>query len=172
MAADNAQVLVSWSASRQRNRNSSEAQGQVAGSSASQIGGQQFSRELIQTGGESEKDVYFLFVPVVLALPPGLIDSPGDGVKVITVGAADNNGHIAGIFRIRATRDDRIKPDVVAPGVDIISTVPTGGEKGRSPLTFITPRVGPSLSAHGRGRLSALLLQATETSPRQASRRP
>ncbi|OYV14609.1 MAG: peptidase families S8 and S53 protein, partial [Methanosaeta sp. ASM2] len=45
---------------------------------------------VLQQGGSEQQDVLLLLVPVVVALPPGLIDSPGDGVKVVTVGAADS----------------------------------------------------------------------------------
>jgi len=172
MAADNAAsagVVVCVAAG---NRNSSEAQGQVAGSSARQIGAGNSPENLSQSGGESEEGVYFLFVPVVLALPPGLIDSPGDGVKVITVGAADKNGHIAGFSGSGPTRDDRIKPDVVAPGVDIISTVPTEVRRPEPIEVYYSRESGTSLSAPVAAGLSALLLQAEETSPPQASRRP
>ena len=160
MASDNAAsagVVVCVAAG---NRNSSEAQGQVAGSSASQIGAGNSPVNLSQSGGESEEGVYFLFVPVVLALPPGLIDSPGDGVKVITVGAADKNGHIAGFSGSGPTRDDRIKPDVVAPGVDIISTVPTGVRRPEPIDVYYSRESGTSLSAPVAAGLSALLLQA------------
>jgi subtilisin family serine protease len=160
MASDNAAsagVVVCVAAG---NRNSSEAQGQVAGSSARQIGAGNSPVNLSQSGGESEKGVYFLFVPVVLALPPGLIDSPGDGVKVITVGAADKNGHIAGFSGSGPTRDDRIKPDVVAPGVNIISTVPTEVRRPEPIEVYYSRESGTSLSAPVAAGLSALLLQA------------
>ena len=103
---------------------------------------------------------YYLFVPVVLALPPGLIDSPGDGVKVITVGAADKNGHIASFSGSGPTRDDRIKPDVVAPGVDIISIVPVGVKRPDPVDIYYSRESGTSISAPMAAGLSALLLQA------------
>ncbi|MDD1762076.1 MAG: S8 family serine peptidase, partial [Methanothrix sp.] len=114
MAADNAASAGAVVCVAAGNRNSSEASGQVASTSA------QVSQQ------ENDNDnVMLLVVPIVLALPPGLIDSPGDGVNVITVGAADSNGRMASFSGSGPTRDDRIKPDVVAPGVDIISTVPS-----------------------------------------------
>ena len=106
------------------------------------------------------KDVLLLFVPVVLALPPGLIDSPGDGVKVITVGAADKNGNIASFSGSGPTRDDRIKPDVVAPGVDIISHVPAGLKRPNPVDIYYSRESGTSLSTPIAAGLSALLLQA------------
>ncbi|MEI8003810.1 MAG: S8 family serine peptidase, partial [Methanothrix sp.] len=115
--------------------------------------------DLSQSGGDN-KDVYYLLVPIVLALPPGLIDSPGDGVKVITVGATDSSGHIASFSGSGPTRDDRIKPDVVAPGVDIISIVPTGVKRPNSVDIYYSRESGTSLSAPMAAGLCALLLQA------------
>ena len=159
MAADNAAgagVVVCVAAG---NRNSSETGGQVAGTSSSQVGRGKTSVGLSQTDG-AKKDVYYLLVPIVLALPPGLIDSPGDGVKVITVGATDAKGHIASFSGSGPTRDDRIKPDVVAPGVDIISIVPVGVKRPKSVDIYYSQESGTSLSAPVAAGLSALLLQA------------
>ncbi len=161
MAADNAAsagVVVCVAAG---NRNSSEKEGQVAGLSSSQVGRSESKSpvQLSQTDG-AKKDVYYLLVPIVLALPPGLIDSPGDGVKVITVGAADSSGHIAGFSGSGPTRDDRIKPDVVAPGVDIISIVPLGVKRPKSVDIYYSSESGTSLSAPVAAGLAALLLQA------------
>ncbi len=104
--------------------------------------------------------MYFFLVPIVLALPPGLIDSPGDGVKVITMGATDANGRMASFSGSGPTRDDRIKPDVVAPGVDIISTVPAGLDKPNYVDVYYARESGTSLSTPIAAGLSALLLQA------------
>ena len=81
-------------------------------------------------------------VPIVLALPPGLIDSPGDGVKVITLGAADQYGHMASFSGSGPTRDDRIKPDVVAPGVDIIFHSACRSEEAGLCRCLLCTRVG------------------------------
>ncbi len=89
-----------------------------------------------------------------------MIDSPGDGVKVITVGATDANGHMASFSGSGPTRDDRIKPDVVAPGVDVISIVPVGVKRPKSVDIYYSQESGTSLSAPVAAGLSALLLQA------------
>ncbi|MEI6103573.1 MAG: S8 family peptidase [Methanothrix sp.] len=160
MAADNAAgagVVVCVAAG---NRNSSETGGQVAGTTSRQVG-RGTPADLSQTDG-AKKDVYYLLVPIVLALPPGLIDSPGDGVKVITVGATDAKGHIAGFSGSGPTRDDRIKPDVVAPGVDIISIVPVGVKRPKSVDIYYSQESGTSLSAPVASGMAALLLQANK----------
>jgi serine protease AprX len=157
MAADNAAdqgVVVCVAAG---NRNSTENENQLSGASSSQLRGSPV--ELSQTEESSGKDVYFLFVPIVLALPPGLIDSPGDGVNVITLGSTDAAGHMASFSGSGPTRDDRIKPDVVAPGMDIISTVPAGLEGPEYVDTYYARESGTSLSTPIAAGLAALLLQ-------------
>jgi hypothetical protein len=52
---------------------------------------------------------------------------PASAKKVITVGAIDDNKNIAGFSSRGPTKDDRIKPEVSAVGVDVISSVPKGG---------------------------------------------
>lgn len=49
------------------------------------------------------------------------ITSPGTSPLVLTVGASDNRGHVASFSSRGPTSDGILKPDVVAPGVDIIS---------------------------------------------------
>jgi serine protease AprX len=157
MAADNAAdqgVVVCVAAG---NRNSTENENQLSGASSSQLRGSPV--ELSQTEESSGKDVYFLFVPIVFALPPGLIDSPGDGVNVITLGSTDAAGHMASFSGSGPTRDDRIKPDVVAPGMDIISTVPAGLEGPKYVDTYYARESGTSLSTPIAAGLAALLLQ-------------
>jgi len=160
MAADNAAdagVVVCVAAG---NRNSSESSAQLTGSSASQVAGSQ-SQELSSDGGD-DRDLFLLLVPVVVALPPGLIDSPGDGVKVITVGAADRAGRIAGFSGSGPTRDDRVKPDVVAPGVDIISTAPSALNRPVYVDDYYARESGTSLSTPVAAGLAALLLGARQ----------
>ncbi len=160
MAADNAAdagVVVCVAAG---NRNSSQTSGQVASPSARQADSGNSPIDLSQLQrSENNKDVLLLVVPIVLALPPGLIDSPGDGVKVITLGASDYQGHMAGFSGSGPTRDDRIKPDVVAPGVDIVSTIPPGLEKPDYIDVYYAKESGTSLSTPVAAGLAALLLQ-------------
>ncbi len=160
MAADNAVnngVVVCVAAG---NRNSTETGGQSTGTTSSQLGKGTTPIDLSQLDGGNKEDVYFFLVPIVLALPPGLIDSPGDGVKVITLGATDAKGRMASFSGSGPTRDDRIKPDVVAPGVDIIFTVPAGLDKLNYVDVYYARESGTSLSTPVAAGLSALLLQA------------
>jgi len=111
-------------------------------------------------GDQEDKDVLLLLVPILLALPPGLIDSPGDGLKVVTVGASDSDGRVAAFSGSGPTRDERTKPDIVGPGVGVISTVPPGLEKPDYVDVYYARESGTSLSTPVAAGLAALLLQA------------
>jgi subtilisin family serine protease len=113
-----------------------------------------------QINRNSNKNVLMLVVPIVLALPPGLIDSPGDGIKVITVGASDYEGHVADFSGSGPTRDGRTKPDVLGPGMDIVSAIPPGLEKPEYLNIYYAKESGTSLSTPVAAGVAALLLQA------------
>jgi subtilisin family serine protease len=98
--------------------------------------------------------------------PYGTIVTPATAEAIITVGAYNHKDN--SLYRASSrgpTRDDRIKPDLVAPGVNITTTVPGGGYGS---LT------GTSASgAHAAGAV-ALLLQwgiVEENDPRLYSQK-
>jgi len=159
MAADKAADAGTVVCVAAGNRNRTTAEGQAGGASASQAGGSNAAVDLSQLRDGKDKDVLLLLVPIVLALPPGLIDSPGDGVEVITLGASDSSGHVASFSGSGPTRDDRIKPDVVAPGVDVVSTAPPGLERPAYLDVYYARESGTSLSTPVAAGLAALLLQ-------------
>jgi subtilisin family serine protease len=105
-----------------------------------------------------DREVLLLLLLVPLA--PGLIDSPGDGVKVITLGASDLFDRIASFSGSGPTRDGRTKPSVVAPGVNVASTVPPGLENLDYLDIYYAKQSGTSLSTPVAAGLAALLLQA------------
>ena len=78
------------------------------------------------------------------------IACPGDELNALTVGATDNNDIIAD-FSSRGPVNGYIKPDVVAPGVNIYSTSISGGYLIMGGTSMATPHVSGA---------AALILQA------------
>jgi subtilisin family serine protease len=150
MAADNAMDAGAVVCVAAGNRNNINLEGSGEGSSAAW-------EPQVKT---SQADSKILLVPILLALPPGLIDSPGDGVKVITLGASDASGLVANFSGSGPTRDSRTKPEVVAPGVDVVSAVPPGLERPTYIDLYYARESGTSLSTPVAAGLAALLLQA------------
>ena len=72
----------------------------------------------------------------------GTITSPGCSKKAITVGASDDADNIASFSSRGPTADGRTKPDVVAPGVGIISLNNSAtGIRSMSGTSMATPHV-------------------------------
>lgn len=162
MAADNAVDAGAVVCVAAGNRNNTQSQGLTGASTLVETKGKGSPIDLgkfdiSQTNGAS-RDVLLLLLYVPLA--PGLIDSPGDGVKVITMGASDFNDHIAGFSGSGPTRDGRTQPSVVAPGVNVVSTVPPGLEQPNYIDSYYAKASGTSLSTPVAAGLAALLLQA------------
>ena len=90
------------------------------------------------------------------------IGSPGVARKAITVGASDNTDAIASFSsRGPVPGEWAIKPDIVAPGVSILSTVPTEGVLG-DPSGF-RRLSGTSMSAPHIAGAAALIKQLHPT---------
>lgn len=162
MAADNAVDAGAVVCVAAGNRNNTQSEGLSSASTLAMPKAKGIPIDLgkfdiSQTNGGS-RDVLLLLLFVPLA--PGLIDSPGDGVKVITTGASDFNDHIAGFSGSGPTRDGRTQPSVVAPGVSVVSAVPPGLEHPNYIDIYYARASGTSLSTPVAAGLAALLLQA------------
>lgn len=103
-------------------------------------------------------ELLLLFVLIAAALT-GCIDSPGDGVKVITMGATDGENHIADFSGSGPTRDGRVQPTLVAPGVAVVSTVPPGLSDIKYIGVYYAKGSGTSISTPVAAGVAALLLQ-------------
>lgn len=94
------------------------------------------------------------------------VTSPGAAAKAITVGAVDKQKRVAGFSSRGPTLDGRVKPDIMAPGVNIVSTVPPAStgtfngflSGGRS--AFYGPLSGSSMATPHVSGAVALMLQA------------
>jgi subtilisin family serine protease len=86
-----------------------------------------------------------LVVAAMGNLGPGFrtMITPADGDSVLSVGAEDSLGTIAGFSSRGPTTDGRIKPDLTAPGVDVFVVDPLapGGFSRSDGTSFSTPVV-------------------------------
>lgn len=88
------------------------------------------------------------------------IGSPAAARLAITVGAITTNGFVAEFSSRGPTEDDRLKPEIVAPGVDIISVRARDTRAGKPLDGYYTSATGTSMAAPHISGLVALLLEA------------
>ncbi len=96
------------------------------------------------------------------------INSPGCAREAICVGAADKDGGIYSRSSRGPTSIGTLKPDVMAPGVDIISVRASGTSLGTPISEYYTKASGTSMAAPHVSGAVALVLQAhPDWTPRQ-----
>ncbi|NJE60567.1 S8 family serine peptidase [Thermococcus sp. 21S7] len=91
------------------------------------------------------------------------VGSPAAADKVITVGAVDSTDTIASFSSRGPTADGRLKPEVVAPGVDIIAPRASGTSMGTPIDNYYTKASGTSMATPHVAGAAALILQAHPT---------
>jgi len=88
------------------------------------------------------------------------ISSPGTASKVITAGASDKEDELAYFSSKGPTIDFYVKPDVLAPGVDIIAPRASGTSMGYPINEYYTRASGTSMATPHIAGAAALILQA------------
>ncbi len=91
---------------------------------------------------------------------PRTVGSPGCARKVITVGATNDRDEVASFSSRGPTADGRVKPDVVFPGVDIVSCRAAGTSMGTPVDERYTRASGTSMATPHATGVAALLLEA------------
>ena len=91
---------------------------------------------------------------------PYTVGSPGCARQVITIGAASNLDRMASFSSRGPTRDGRLKPDVVLPGVEIVAARAKGTRMGTVVDDYYTAASGTSMATPHAAGICALLLQA------------
>ncbi|MBU7045598.1 MAG: S8 family serine peptidase [Theionarchaea archaeon] len=88
------------------------------------------------------------------------ISTPGDATNVITVGASDKSDALASFSSRGPTTDDRIKPDITAPGVSIYAadSGTSCSDVGMSGTSMATPHIAgvAALMLDARGTATPL----------------
>jgi subtilisin family serine protease len=72
--------------------------------------------------------------------------TPGNSVEVISVGATDSDDLIADFSSRGPSPTDKLSPNVSAPGVDVVSSVPGGGYEAFSGTSMATPHTAGTIA--------------------------
>ena len=93
------------------------------------------------------------------------IGCPGLATTALTVGASDDNDDMADFSSLGPTPDGRAKPDVTAPGVDIISARASGTSMGSPIDANWTQDSGTSMATPHVAGVAALMLEKNAAHP-------
>ncbi len=97
----------------------------------------------------------------------GTVASPGVSPYAVTVGAVDSSGSLANFSSRGPTADMLMKPDVSAPGVNILSTVPYSGTPHSDSSGYMTMSGTSMATPHVSGAAALLVQMHPEWTPLQ-----
>ncbi|MFI8232052.1 S8 family peptidase [Streptomyces sp. NPDC085900] len=89
----------------------------------------------------------------------GTIDSPGAAESALTVGAVDGEDRLADFSSTGPTADSALKPDLTAPGVDIVSARAAHGHMGDPAADGYVSMSGTSTATPHAAGAAAILAQ-------------
>ncbi|MEV3972895.1 S8 family serine peptidase [Streptomyces sp. NPDC050698] len=87
------------------------------------------------------------------------VGSPGSAAAALTVGAVDRDDKIASFSSRGPTADGRLKPDIAAPGVDIIAAKAAHGTEGNDEAPGYVSMSGTSMATPHTVGAAAILAQ-------------
>ncbi|WP_030320356.1 S8 family peptidase [Streptomyces sp. NRRL B-3229] len=89
----------------------------------------------------------------------GTVGSPGAAESALTVGAVDGEDRLADFSSTGPTADSALKPDLTAPGVDIVSAKATHGHMGDPAADGYVSMSGTSMATPHAAGAAAILAQ-------------
>ena len=96
------------------------------------------------------------------------ITVPGDADSILTVGAVDGTGHLAGFSSVGNTADGRIKPDVVAQGLNT-TIANSSGITTANGTSFATPTIAGLVACLWQGNPTKTNMQVINAIKQSAS---